>query len=84
MYNKAKIIIKRDASMQLYADKEILDPETYASGVGLWAGLLLVYEGMSCPRDRAPDFSILRPTAFAIKSMSSAEACYSNIEKKHY
>ena len=36
--------------------------------------------GTSCPRDQAPDNSILWPIAFVSKSLSSAEKRYNNIE----
>ena len=35
-----------------------------------------------CPRDKVPDNSILRPIAFANKSLSSAERRYSNTEMR--
>ena len=47
--------------------------ERDVSGVGLGASLLQTRNGTSCPRDTAPDNTILWPTAFASKSLSSAE-----------
>ena len=52
------------------------------SGVGLGAGLLQTRNGTSCPRDMAPDNNILRPIAFASKSLSIREKRYSNIERE--
>ena len=51
------------------------------SGVGLGAALLQTRHGTSCPRDKAPDNSILRPIAFVGKSLSSTEKRYSHIER---
>ena len=50
--------------------------------MGLGATLLQTRDGMTCPKDTAPDNTILRPIAFASKSLTSAEWKYSNIEKK--
>ena len=62
--------------------KEPIYLETGASSVGLGAGLLQVSEGMTCMRDTTPDNAILRPTSFASNCLSSAETCYSNIERE--
>ena len=44
-----------------------------ASWVGLGATLLQTRINTSCPRDDTPDNSILRPIAFASKSLTRAE-----------
>ena len=46
------------------------------------AGLLQSEVSKSCPRDKAPDNSILRSIAFVSKSLSSTEKRYSNIERE--
>ena len=53
--------MKEDACMKFYDEIKFLYLETDASGAGLEAGLLQTREGTSCPRDEAPDSSILRP-----------------------
>ena len=68
--------------MKFYNESQPLYLETDASGVGLGAALLQTRKGTSCPRDEAPDNSILRPIAFMSKSLSSAEERYSNIERQ--
>ena len=62
--------------------KQSLYLETQASGMGLRGALLQTRSGTSCPRDKAPDNSILTPTAFASKNLSSAGRRYSNIERE--
>ena len=47
--------------------------ETDASGLGLGATLLQTRNNTSCPKDEAPENSILRPIAFASKSLNRAE-----------
>ena len=52
------------------------------SGIGLGATLLQTRDGTTCPKKiLLPDNTILRPTAFASKSLTSAEQRYRNIEK---
>ena len=79
---QGKLIIKEDTCMKFYKETQPLYLETDASGVGLGAALLQTRSGTSCPRDKALDNSILRPSTFASKSLSSAERRYSNIERK--
>ena len=67
--------------MKFYDVTKLLYLETYVSGVGLGAALLQAGSGTSCPRDNAPDNSILRPITFASKSLSSAERRYRNIKR---
>ena len=68
--------------MKFYDESQSLYLETYASGIRLGAALLQTRSGTSCPRDKAPDSSILRPIAFASISLSSADRRYSNIERE--
>ena len=82
LFNKAKSIIKEDACMKFYDEIQPLHLETDAFGVRLGAALLQLRSGASCPRDKAPNNSILRPIAFASKSLSSVERWYSNIERE--
>ena len=70
--NKAKILIK-DACMDFYDTSRTLYLETDASSVGLGARLLQVRKGMNCRHDKVPDNGNRCPTAFASKSLSSAE-----------
>ena len=65
--------------MRFYYETKPLYLEINASGVGLGAGLLQIRSGKSCPRDTAPDNSILRPIAF-VKRVSSTEKRDSDIE----
>ena len=63
--------------------KEHLCLKTNKSGVVLLAGLLKVRDGIQLPQGEAPDNTALDPIAFVYKSLASAEARYSNIERKH-
>ena len=51
-------------------------------GVGFGAALLQTRDNMSCHIDEVPDNSILRPIAFASKSLTWAEKRYSNIKRE--
>ena len=53
-----------------------------AFGIGLGTALLQTRDGTTCPKDITPDSTILRPIAFASKSLTSAEQKYSNIERE--
>ena len=64
--------------MKFYDETKPLYLETDASGIGLGASLLQTRDGMTCPKDTAPDNTILRPIAFASKSLTSAEQRYSS------
>ena len=75
------MLIKKDECMKFY-NKKPLSLETDASGVVLVAGLLQARDGMSCPKDTTLDNTIMRPIAFAKKSLSTAETCCSNIERE--
>ena len=59
--------------MNLYDKTKPLYLETDASRIGLGATLLQTRECTACPEDIAPDNTILRPVAFASKSLTSAE-----------
>ena len=68
--------------MKFYGAPQVLYLETDASGIGLSAGLLLIRESMNCTCDKTLNITILRPIAFASKSMSNAARHYSNIERE--
>ena len=59
-----------------------LNLETDASGIGLGATLLQTRDGTTCPTYIALDNTILRPIAFASKSLTRAECRYRNIERE--
>ena len=46
---------------------------TSTNRIGLGTTLLQTRDGRTCPRDTAPDNTILRPITFASKSLTSAE-----------
>ena len=79
-FDRTKNIIKLDTGIRFYNMFEPLYPETDAYGIGLGAGLLQVTIGINCMWEEVPDNTALCPTAFASKSLSSAEQQYSNIE----
>ena len=66
--------------MKFYDDTKPLYLKTDASGIGLGAALLQLRDNTNCPKDIAPDNTILCPIAFASKSLTGAEQRYSNIE----
>ena len=68
--------------MKFYDETQPLYLETDASRVRLSAALLQTGSGKSCPRDKAPDNSTLRPITFASKCLSNMEKRYSNIERE--
>ena len=67
--------------MTFYNEKEQLYLEIDASGVGLGASLLELRDGMWFARNEVPDNAVIWPTAFAGKSLISAETWYSYIEE---
>ena len=73
LYDEAKLLIKATVCMKFYDETKPLYLETDASGVGISAALLQTRDEMTHPRDTAPDNTILRPTAFASKRLTSAE-----------
>ena len=64
--------------MKFYNEKEQLYLETDTLGVGLRTGLLQVRDVMHCPKDTAPENTILISITFTSKSLSSAKTYYSN------
>ena len=80
LYDKTKSLIKDDICMKFYDGTKPLYLETYSSGIGLCITLLQTIDGKICPKDTAPDNTILRPITFASKSLTSGEQRYSNIE----
>ena len=59
--------------MKFYDETKPLYLETNASGIGLGTTLLQTRDGETCPRDIAPDNTILRPITFASKGLTSTE-----------
>ena len=59
--------------MKFYDDTKPLYPETDASGVSRGVALLQLRDNTNCPKDTAPDNTILCPIAFVSKSLTSAE-----------
>ena len=55
LYEKARTIIKNDAYMKFYNEKELLYLETDASGVGLGAGVLQARHSLQLSQYEAPD-----------------------------
>ena len=72
LYDKMKSLIKDDVCMKFYNETKPLYLETDASGIGLG----------TCPKDTAPDNTMVRPIAFGSKSLTSTEWRYSNIERE--
>ena len=70
MFDKAKSIMKEDTFIKFYDETKPLYIEKDASRVGLGTALLQTRSTNSCHRDEVPDNSILRPIAFASKSLT--------------
>ena len=68
--------------MKFYDETQPLYLVTDASGIILRAALLQSKSSTHCRREKALENSILRPIAFASKSLSSAERRCSNIERE--
>ena len=68
--------------MKFYDENKPLYLEKDAPGVGLSVSLLQTRNGISCPRDMAPDNNILQPIAFASKILPSVKKRYSNMERE--
>ena len=68
--------------MKLYDETKPPYLETDASGIGHGASLLQTRDGMTCPKDIALDYTILRLIVFANKGLASAEQRYSNIKRE--
>ena len=84
LYYKTKSLIKADVCMKFYSESKLLYLKTDASRIGLGAALLQTRDGTTCPKDIASDNTILRPTVFRSKSLTSAEHWYSNIEREEF
>ena len=67
---------------EMYDKTKPLYSGTDASGVVLGTSLLQTRNGTSCSRDMALDNDILRPIAFASKSLSSTEKRYNSMERE--
>ena len=67
---------------EIFDETKSLHLETDTSGVGQGTSLLQTKSSTICVRYMAPDDSILRPIAFAVKSLSSIEKRYSNIQRE--
>ena len=70
IFDKVKSIIKDDACMKFYDETKPLFIETDVSWVGLAATLLQTRSNTSSPKDEALDNIILRPIAYASKSLT--------------
>ena len=70
--------------MNFYDETKPLYVKTDSSGIGLGSALFQTRDGMTCPKDTAPDNTILRPIMFASKSLSSAEQRNNNIEREAF
>ena len=66
---------KNDENKPVYLEIDV-------SGVGLGTKLFQIREGMTCPRNRTPNNSILHIITLASKSLSNAEMQYSSIERE--
>ena len=80
IFVEGKAIIKQDACMKFSDETKLLYMGRDESGVGMGTALLQTRDNMSCNRDEVPDNGILRPTAYASKSLIG-QRIYSNIEK---
>ena len=74
--------MKNDICMTFYNETKPLYLEIDASGIGLGAALLQTRDDTTCPKDTAPDNTVLRSITFASKSLTSVEWRYSNIERE--
>ena len=59
--------------MKSYDETKPLYLETDALGIRLGAALLQTRDEAICPKDILPDYTILKPIAFASKSLTSVE-----------
>ena len=78
------MLTKDDVCMKFYDKTKPLYLESDESWIGLSATILQTRDGMTCPRDTAPDNTILRPISFASKNLTSTECRYSNIKKEAF
>ena len=73
LFDKVKSLIKGNVCVKFYDETKPLYLETNSSESGLGATPLQTMDGVTCPRDIAPDNAILRPITFAGKGLTSAE-----------
>ena len=73
LFDKAKSLIKAEMCVKFYDDTKLLYLKTDASGVGLGAALLQLRDNTNCPKDTAPDNTILHPIIFVSKSLTGVE-----------
>ena len=73
VYDRANMIVKKDACMKCYSTPRLLKLETDASGFSHGAKLLQIWDGINCRQDEVPDNATLHPIAFASQSLLSAE-----------
>ena len=59
--------------MKFYDDAKLRYLKTDASGIGLGAALLQLKDHTNCPKDTAPDNTILCPITFVSKSLTGAK-----------
>ena len=82
LYDRAKNIMKKNAVMVFYNEKEQLYLETDVLGVGLGASILHVTDEMQFPKNEAPDNAVMWPIACMIKNLKSTETHYNNIGRE--
>ena len=82
LYNRAKNIIKKNEAMGFYNEKGQLYLETDALCVGVGACLLQSRDRMWFPWNEAPNNTTLWPITLVHKSLTSADTCYSNIDRE--
>ena len=70
---KVRALIRKDACMKFYNERQLLDLEIDVSDDGLGQGLLQLREGINCPHDEAPDNTAQSTTVFTSKSLSTDE-----------
>ena len=68
--------------MKFYNERKPMYLETDVSRIGLSAALLQTRDGMTCPRDKAPNNTILKTIAFACINLTITEWRYSSIRKE--
>ena len=83
MFKKAKAIIKEDACMKFCDETKPHYIETDVSGVGLGPALLQTRSNTNCHRDETLENIILRPIAFASKSLTEAEKDTAILKERH-
>ena len=79
LYEKSKVLIKKDVCMKSYDAVKPIYLETDASEIGFGDGLLQIRDKINCMYGKMLYNPMLRSTVFARKNLSSAERQYSNI-----